>query len=284
MGNIKEFFKDKPTLISITLIVVGLVLILYNFLSVVLSTQDARSVADEALDYYYKDDDVVVEDLGFLTEDQEVMDESEGVLVLSIPSLGIRAPITNGTGKNLSNSVGWFEQTSPIGESGNFAIAGHSHPIYKSILNGIENISIGDRIDVYDKNGEKYTYYTSEVNEVSANSVSVLDDFGDDRITIVTCTKSGLERRIIVGLLLEGDEYRDFLKGVNVVKRAEVESLLTDLSNMPLTDIFSRKSVTSPRSYKVFYLEYPRRQPVSFIKQVKPHEGYVVNYNLEVVE
>ena len=29
----------------------------------------------------------------------------------------------------------------------------------------------------------------------------ILDDFGDDRITIITCTDDGTQRQVVVGLL-----------------------------------------------------------------------------------
>ena len=32
-------------------------------------------------------------------------------------------------------------------------------------------------------------------------AVWVLDDFGDDRITLITCTDDGTQRQVVVGLL-----------------------------------------------------------------------------------
>jgi len=36
---------------------------------------------------------------------------------------------------------------------------------------------------------------------VDPDAVWVLDDFGDDRITIITCTDDGTQRQVVVGLL-----------------------------------------------------------------------------------
>lgn len=37
---------------------------------------------------------------------------------------------------------------------------------------------------------------------VEPDEVWVLDDFGDNRITIITCTDDGLQRQVVVGKLL----------------------------------------------------------------------------------
>ena len=52
-----------------------------------------------------------------------------------------------------------------------------------------------------DKQRTKQTYTVTKNFIVKPNETWVLDDFGDDRITIVTCTDDGTQRQIVVGEL-----------------------------------------------------------------------------------
>ena len=54
---------------------------------------------------------------------------------------------------------------------------------------------------LYDKQKQTYHYTVTESKIVDPDAVWVLDDFGDDRITIITCTDDGTQRQIVVGLL-----------------------------------------------------------------------------------
>ena len=52
-----------------------------------------------------------------------------------------------------------------------------------------------------DEQRTKYTYTVTKNFIVEPSEIWVLDDFGDDRITIVTCTDDGTQRQIVVGEL-----------------------------------------------------------------------------------
>ena len=47
----------------------------------------------------------------------------------------------------------------------------------------------------------KYIYVVSEYNIVNPKNISVLDDFGDDRLTVITCTDDGKNRQVVIGKL-----------------------------------------------------------------------------------
>lgn len=57
-------------------------------------------------------------------------------------------------------------------------------------------------IYLYDKNKNCTVYIVTDNFIVEPDEVWVLDDFGDNRITIITCTDDGLQRQVVVGKLL----------------------------------------------------------------------------------
>ncbi len=126
-------------------------------------------------------------------------------VVFEIPDLDIKAPVMDGTDHEvLSKAAGHFPGTGDIG-SGNYCIAGHNSTIYAEIFNEMKNVEIGMKMYLIDNDDErtKYTYTVKENYIVDPDESWVLNDFGDDRITIVTCTDDGTQRQIVVGILEE---------------------------------------------------------------------------------
>lgn len=124
-------------------------------------------------------------------------------VVFEIPDLDIKAPVMDGTGHDvLSKAAGHFPDTGAIG-SGNYCIAGHSSTIYAEIFNEMKHIETGMEMYLIDNNDErtKYTYIVTENFIADPDETWILNDFGDDRITIVTCTDDGKQRQIVVGIL-----------------------------------------------------------------------------------
>lgn len=135
-------------------------------------------------------------------EEQKLLRENP---VIEIPAIGIKAPILEGTDNDiLSKAVGHFEGTGSI-SSGNYCIAGHSSTIYEEYFNEIKSIEIGMEIFIYDNDADrtKCTYTVNDYFIVEPNETWVLEDFGDNRITLVTCTDDGTQRQIVVGKLKE---------------------------------------------------------------------------------
>lgn len=125
-------------------------------------------------------------------------------VVFEIPVLEIKVPVLEGTGsKELQASAGHFEGKGLPGH-GNYCIAGHNSTIYAEIFNDLDRIMIGDRMYLTDKDDKRtcYTYVVTEYRIVSPDDTSVLQDFGDDRITVISCTDNGKFRQIVVGKLL----------------------------------------------------------------------------------
>ncbi len=120
-------------------------------------------------------------------------------VVIEIVDLEIKAPVLEGTDNDiLSKATGHFIGTGEVG-SGNYCIAGHSSTIYKEYFNNLKNVELGMEILLYDKEKKCYTYTVTKNFIVEPNETWVLNDFGDDRITIITCTDDGTQRQVVVG-------------------------------------------------------------------------------------
>ena len=129
---------------------------------------------------------------------QKLMQEN---VVIEIADLKIKAPVLEGTENEiLAKATGHFIDTGEVG-SGNYCIAGHSSVIYKEYFNNLKNIELGMDITLYDIEKNAYHYTVTESFIVEPNEVWILNDFGDDRVTIVTCTDDGSQRQIVVGIL-----------------------------------------------------------------------------------
>lgn len=120
-----------------------------------------------------------------------------------IPRLDIKVPVLEGTdNKSLQVSAGHFEGTGALGK-GNYCIAGHNSTIYAEIFNDLDQIQIGDEmylVDI-DKNRTRYKYVVTEYKTVEPSDTWVLNDFGDDRLTVISCTDDGKQRQVVVGVL-----------------------------------------------------------------------------------
>lgn len=124
-------------------------------------------------------------------------------VVLEIPDLNVKAPVMDGTEHEvLSKAAGHFPGTGDLGK-GNYCIAGHNSTIYAEIFNEMKHIEIGMEMYLYDNDADRtqYTYIVTKNFIVEPSETWVLEDFGDDRLTIVTCTDDGTQRQIVVGEL-----------------------------------------------------------------------------------
>ena len=119
-------------------------------------------------------------------------------IVLEIPSLNIKVPVLEGTdSETLAVAAGHFQ--------GNYCIAGHNSTIYAEIFNDLDQIQIGAEMDLVDTNAEKtcYTYVVTEYKVVDPEDIAVLRDYGDDRLTVISCTDDGENRQVVIGKRLQ---------------------------------------------------------------------------------
>lgn len=118
--------------------------------------------------------------------------------VVEIADIKIKAPVLEGTdNKTLAKAAGHFTGTGDFGK-GNYCIAGHSSTIYKEYFNNLHKADIGMEVILYDKDKHEYKYEISQIFIVDPDETWILNDFGDDRLTIITCTDDGSQRIVVV--------------------------------------------------------------------------------------
>ena len=104
----------------------------------------------------------------------------------------------------LRSGVVHYPGTPLPGQSGNVVITGHSsyYPWdpgrFKDVFAVLHNLKEGDEIIIFHRQ-QKYTYRVGEIRKVFPYEVDVLNDFKDDRLTLITCTPIGTNlRRLII--------------------------------------------------------------------------------------
>ena len=126
------------------------------------------------------------------------------VAEIQIPAIGVDQYVVEGTTESdLSKGPGHYIGTAMPGQAGNVAIAGH-RTTNGAPFNGLGRLVRGDRIVLTTVFGQNLTYVVAGTPQaVSPHDVSVLNYFGDNRITLTTCNPefSSSQRLIAVGML-----------------------------------------------------------------------------------
>ena len=107
---------------------------------------------------------------------------------LRIPSIESENPVREGVSRGvLADSLGHEPDTAYIGESGNCVIAGHRNYTFGKFFNRLDEVTNGDLIYVDTRTGT-HTYEVTEIKVVEPTDLTVLDDTGEEQLTLYTCT------------------------------------------------------------------------------------------------
>lgn len=121
------------------------------------------------------------------------LERSEGLAVvvskgsplgrIEIGKIGLAAMILEGTDEGtLQRAVGHIRGTPLPGQDGNIVIAGHRDTFFR----GLRNIHPGDEITLTTLRAS-HRYRVESTKVVEPEQTEVLDDTGDDKLTLVTC-------------------------------------------------------------------------------------------------
>jgi sortase A len=129
----------------------------------------------------------------------------DAVAHVSIPAIGVDKIVVEGvTLEDLKRGPGHYPDTPLPGQPGNAAIAGH-RTTYGAPFNRIDELKPGDEILISTVQGS-FRYEVSDQLIVSPSEVGVLDDFGDNRLTLTAChPKYSARQRIVVVAALVGE-------------------------------------------------------------------------------
>lgn len=131
--------------------------------------------------------------------------EGDAMARLRIPTIGVDKIVVEGVEvSDLKRGPGHYPNSPLPGQPGNAAIAGH-RTTYGAPFNRLDELEVGDEILVTTVQGE-FRYEVGDKLIVSPDQVEVLDDFGDDRLTLTAChPKYSARQRIVVVAALQGD-------------------------------------------------------------------------------
>ncbi|BFT68771.1 class D sortase [Paenibacillus sp. P36] len=129
--------------------------------------------------------------------------------VLRIEKINLKLPIlTDATVKNLKVSVASIANTGKPGGVGNYAIAGHRNLTYGKNFNRLDEVDLGDIIQV-ETGSKQFKYIVEDKQYVLPTDVSVLKGNGKDKeITLITCDPmdNPTHRLIIKGKIVESSD------------------------------------------------------------------------------
>ena len=124
--------------------------------------------------------------------------EGDAAGFIVIPKIGLDEGIVEGVGvEELKRGVGHYPDTRMPGQKGNAALAGH-RTTYGAPFNRLDDLVVGDPITITTLAGT-FRYEVMEKKVVTPETVEVLDDTTDNRLTLTTChPKYSAEQRLIV--------------------------------------------------------------------------------------
>src|SRR4051794_13490528 len=141
--------------------------------------------------------------------------EGDPVGKIDVPKIGLTAYLVQGVAvDDLKEGPGHYPETPFPGQKGNVAVAGH-RTTYGAPFANVDDLALGDTVTVTTVQGT-FTYEVFDPDPdpaagpqpwkiVTPDQVEVLNDFGDNRITLTAChPKYDLSHRIVVTAKLKG--------------------------------------------------------------------------------
>jgi len=131
--------------------------------------------------------------------------EGDAMAHMRIPAIDVDKIVVSGVQvDDLKRGPGHYPDSPLPGQPGNAAIAGH-RTTYGAPFNRLDELEQGDEILVTTVQGA-FRYEVRDTLIVNPDQVEVLDDFGDDRLTLTAChPEYSARQRIVVVAALTGD-------------------------------------------------------------------------------
>lgn len=213
----KRGWQNIRTLIAGIFIVVGIGLMLVNPVKHYLMHQtddvvqtELHELTPEAVKQAeetpatYNYDDISEISLGSILQAKKEEAKAPMIGEIAIPEVGINLPILKGvTNQNLLLGAATMKPDQKMGV-GNYTLASHYSDAYNETLlfAPLKRASVDMMVYLTDLTNV-YTYQITSIRLVDATEVSVLDETGENILTLVTCKGlDGIQRRIVRGKLV----------------------------------------------------------------------------------
>ena len=138
--------------------------------------------------------------------EQRRVQEGDSLTRIRIPSIDVDVVVVQGTkDESLKAGAGHYDNTAMPCEDGNVAIAGH-RTTYGRPFADLDLLRPGDEI-ILETPVNSCTYVLEKRPYITTpDDIAVLDNKGDDRLTLTTCHPKGSARqRLIVVAMLSGE-------------------------------------------------------------------------------
>lgn len=138
-----------------------------------------------------------------VTQDLPLPAEGEPVAKIKIPSIGVNRTVVEGVSLDqLKRGPGHYPETPLPGQAGNVSIAGH-RTTYGQPFHNVDKVKVGDQV-IFETVQGTFVYEITDSFIVKPNQVEILEEKGDNRITLIACHPkySAAERLILVGKLV----------------------------------------------------------------------------------
>ncbi|GAA0730923.1 hypothetical protein GCM10008905_32760 [Clostridium malenominatum] len=171
---------------------------------ILIEEQNTETVEDNKENEAYKEAEEKKKENERKLREEYIKKNMEGMLI--IKKINLNLPILKGAiEENLKISVASIEHTGKAGQEGNYAIAGHRSHTYGRNFNRLDEVEIGDIIEI-DKGESQYKYVVVEKLYVKPEETWVLNSNKKNKeITLVTCHPmiKPTQRLIIKGNIIE---------------------------------------------------------------------------------
>ena len=136
--------------------------------------------------------------------DNDFKNQDDLIGKLIIPSIGVEAPIKDGTSSDvLKYAIGHFTGSSYW--NGNVCLASHNRGTFAHYFEKINELSPGDEIIYQTKEGTRI-YYVDSSNIIDETDVSVLNSTKNNYLTMITCVKNQPKSRLCVKAIEKNKE------------------------------------------------------------------------------
>ncbi|CAN5219153.1 hypothetical protein BH20ACT3_BH20ACT3_05870 [soil metagenome] len=152
-----------------------------------------------------------------------IPDYGDPVGEIRLPTIGVTRVVVSGIGLDqLARGPGHYPESPLPGQEGNVAIAGH-RTTFGQPFHNVDQLEPGDQILTTTVQGE-FVYEVEGIEIVEPDEVRVLEDQGDNRMTLIAChPKYSLAQRIIVHAVLVGSPAPELDGQAEVRERAAAE-------------------------------------------------------------
>lgn len=190
--------KKRLSIIAVLIAFIGLSIFLYPIFFRMYGEKNAKQLMEDFKENV--DEETPTEEI---SSEQATTTEAlpdalleEGVIgIIKIESIGIEYPILEGADDSVLNiGIGHLTETAAIGTKGNAVLCGHNGSRRGTFFTPLNNVSIGDKVEIMDIKGVIHNYKIVNTRIVRPRDNSIKNTDGTEKLTLFTCANRGTER------------------------------------------------------------------------------------------